>query len=199
MQKNSIPIMKKVFKPTNYEEFKSYLKTIVLYQANNKRFRDWSIKRRATINFTIRQLERVTRLPRSTCHRYLKKMKEEGLISLAEVKETKRGYRDMKFYYIKEIIEVIRAKAKVRAYKFIKMKITEARENGTLIINLFHKLKKTKICLLGGLESREFLLRFQEKDHPITDYDLRRNEPEKIETLDRLTVSNFFTNLLETI
>ena len=191
--------MKKVFKPTNYEEFKSYLKTIVLYQANNKRFRDWSIKRRATINFTIRQLERVTRLPRSTCHRYLKKMKEEGLISLAEVKETKRGYRDMKFYYIKEIIEVIRAKAKVRAYKFIKMKITEARENGTLIINLFHKLKKTKICLLGGLESREFLLRFQEKDHPITDYDLRRNEPEKIETLDRLTVSNFFTNLLETI
>lgn len=199
MQKNSIPIMKKVFKPTNYEEFKSYLKTIVLYQANNKRFRDWSIKRRATINFTIRQLERVTRLPRSTCHRYLKKMKEEGLISLAEVKETKRGYRDMKFYYIKEIIEVIRAKAKVRAYKFIKMKITEARENGTLIINLFHKLKKTKICLVGGLESREFLLRFQEKDHPITDYDLRRNEPEKIETLDRLTVSNFFTNLLETI
>jgi len=191
--------MKKVFKPTNYEEFKSYLKTIVLYQANNKRFRDWSIKRRATINFTIRQLERVTRLPRSTCHRYLKKMKEEGLISLAEVKETKRGYRDMKFYYIKEIIEVIRAKAKVRAYKFIKMKITEARENGTLIINLFHKLKKTKICLLGGLESREFFLRFQEKDHPITDYDLRRNEPEKIETLDRLTVSNFFTNLLETI
>jgi len=191
--------MKKVFKPTNYEEFKSYLKTIVLYQANNKRFRDWSIKRRATINFTIRQLERVTRLPRSTCHRYLKKMKEEGLISLAEVKETKRGYRDMKFYYIKEIIEVIRAKAKVRAYKFIKMKITEARENGTLIINLFHKLKKTKICLVGGLESREFLLRFQEKDHPITDYDLRRNEPEKIETLDRLTVSNFFTNLLETI
>jgi DNA-binding Lrp family transcriptional regulator len=199
MQKNSIPIMKKVFKPTNYEEFKSYLKTIVLYQANNKRFRDWSIKRRATINFTIRQLERVTRLPRSTCHRYLKKMKEEGLISLAEVKETKRGYRDMKFYYIKEIIEVIRAKAKVRAYKFIKMKITEARENGTLIINLFHKLKKTKICLVRGLESREFLLRFQEKDHPITDYDLRRNEPEKIETLDRLTVSNFFTNLLETI
>lgn len=200
MQNSTIKVMKKVGKPKTYEEFKSYLKTIVLYSALNKRNRDWDIKRKATINFTMRQLEKTTGIPRSTCSRWLKKMREEGILGFSHIKKTRKGFQNMKFYYIKEIILILKAKAKVKAYNFIKKKIKiESRENGTPLINLFHKFKYIKKKLLWGLESRDFRFEFESRYLNLSEIDSRKNDPEKIVPLDAKIIASFFGNLLEEI
>lgn len=192
--------MKKVRKPKTYEEFKSYLKTIVLYSAMNKRNRDWNIKRKATVNFTIRQLEKTTGIPRSTCSRWLKKMREEGYLSLSHTKETRKGYQNMKFYYFKEIVLILRAKARVKAFKFIKKKIRMiSKESGTPLINLFHKFKYIKKRFIWGLESRDFRFEFEGRHINISEIDSRKNDPEKIVLLDAKIIGNFFKSLLQRI
>lgn len=188
--------MKKVRKPKTYEEFKSYLKTIVLYSALNKRNKQWTIKRKATINFTLRQMEKTTGIPRSTCSRWLKKMREEGILAFSHSKETRKGYRNMCFYYIKEIVVILEAKAKVKAYKFIKKKIAiESKESGTPLINLFHKFKYIKKRFIWGLDSRDFRFKFEKKTINLTEIDSRKNNPEEITFVSSKTVSSFFKEL----
>lgn len=191
-----------MIKPTNYREFKKYLKTIVLYQATNKRFKHWSTKRKATANFTMRQLANVTGLSKSTCHRYITKMRKEGLLGIAE-RRVHRNYRKsaMVFYYLKEVLNILQAKAKRKAYLFIKKMIDRELKSGTLRINLFHKFKEKQFkrfkYLTRTIDSPHNMIIFHGTEYNLNEIDLRKKDFDKIDYLNSKTVSNFFSQLLE--
>lgn len=104
-----------------YSEFKKYLKTIVLYQSNNSYNKDRPLRARCLVNFTTRQLAVKVGRSHTTVAKWLKKMRKENLIAFSHYKKTKdKKHNDMKFFIHLGVIKILKAKAKVKAYKFIK-------------------------------------------------------------------------------
>lgn len=192
--------MQKIAKPTNYIEFKDYIKKIVLFQATNKKFAGWSNKRKATINFTTRQLEKVTGIPKSTCHRYLRKMRKEKLIFFASSKKTSdKRFSNMVFYYHQEVINILKSIAKKRTYTFIKRSLKDMKDSGTLKINLLHKLKENGMNLQFLPDSNLIRLYFDRNEYNLNEIDLRtKTMIKKRKTINNPNyIKNFFSSLSE--
>lgn len=181
-----VKILKKITKkPRGYEEFCRYICTIVLYQATNKKFKSYSIRRKATLNMTLRQISKVTRIPRETVRRYINRMKKEGLLVFSQKKDSNiKGHNSMIFYYIPQIIHILKAKAKKRVYKIYSHRL-EALKNGPLKISFLQKLKKKQFHFLPSYERPSFFFRFDEKFEDLSQIDLRKNPNEVFKFLEK--------------
>ena len=188
----------------NYENFKEYVHKIVLYQSNNKKFKHFSIKRKTTLNLTIRQLAKLTETSKSTVHRWLKKMEEEGLLILAEETRAKRDktnrlFKAMKFYQVISVLNIIKAKAKKRAYSYIRKSVAISKDpSGTLkkliqSINYKYtrnkrvKVRSFKIKIVKTDSSPYFMLQAKGEQIEIGErIDLRRKD---LKSINKLTSS----------
>lgn len=109
-----------------YKEFKAWAKQVVLYQAQNRKHKDWSYHRKVEFNFTLRQIEHHTGIPRSTASRWIRQLVQEGELAFQRSKKTgKPGFRSMKFYRHLAVDKILTAINKVRCYKFLRKKKAE--------------------------------------------------------------------------
>lgn len=181
---------------SRYENFKKYLKKIVLFQAKNKKFKHWSIQKKATINLTTRQLEKITGIPRATVSRYLKRMREEKEIFFSEEKKTaNKRFKNMVFYYIKDVVNILKSIAKKKAYRFIKRKAKSSQDkNETLRIYLYNKYKK--ISISNSISQNDFIVNTRKGQINLGEIDNRFNNLKK-PYLENKKVSLFFADLLK--
>ena len=104
-----------------YKEFKKYIKQIVLYQSGNNYNKNRTLRSKCLINFTTRQLASKTGRSHTTIANWLKKLRTEKVIAFSHYKKSKdKKFNDMKFFIHLGVIRILKAKANVRAYKFIK-------------------------------------------------------------------------------
>lgn len=128
-----------------FNQFKKYLKEIVLYQAHNSYNKNAPLKTRCKINFTTRQLAGYCGVSHTTIHRWLKKLQAEKSIFFLSYKKTANAaHRSMIFYYHYDVYKVLIAKFKKWAYKAVK-RINKFKENvtPTKYINIYIKKYQT--------------------------------------------------------
>jgi hypothetical protein len=164
---------------------------MVFFQSRNKKYKNESIKRKATLNLTIRQVAKMFGVGKSTAQRWLIELKRLKVIAVANYKETKeRHFNSMKFYYLKAVVKGIKKETKKRAYKVLKA-MNLKRDTKKIIFNnlkefdfftrdKYKKFKKYNIKLLNSLDSDNFLVMspWSQWFNP-HDFDLRRKNLEK--------------------
>ncbi|MFG1516179.1 hypothetical protein ABMA71_16320 [Halobacteriovorax sp. ZH3_bin.1] len=132
-------------------------------------------------------------------------MEGEGLIYLGEEIRAKRDvgnkfYNDMKFYVVKKVLAINRAKARLRAFKYLEK--IEKLKSGTLKIFLFHKNNKTKkIKLVNSISSSYFMLQGKGVQFELGErVDLRTKSLESLSKfIEKERLSSFLINLLDAI
>lgn len=167
----------------DYQQFKKYLKKVVLYQSRNKKHSHWSLRRKCEANFTTRQLAELTGLGNATVWRYLKRMaKEKILVCPRYLKTKERHFNSMVFYIHQEVYDILKAISKKRFYKFI---AKQYKKNSESFETLKEFLKKNSLgiytlCMIPTLEQRDFCLRSRSGDVIFGDeMDLRRKNSKK--------------------
>lgn len=105
-----------------FKEFSDHIHKIVLYQATNKKFKEWSHERKCTLNMTIRQIAANMGISNTQAHRYIKKMIEKDMLVLSYKKQSKT-FRPMHFYKVLYVEKILMAKMKKRAYSYVKKAI----------------------------------------------------------------------------
>lgn len=120
------------------EAFANWIFTAVSFQCNGKAFKGYGLLRRCELNLTIRQMSAHTKLPISTIHRYLKRLKMGGffLKDKRYKKSSDKRHRNMIFYRVAKVYNDYLKRHQYRMSKImrlIKDKVTFANgKNGTL-------------------------------------------------------------------
>lgn len=186
----------------NYSQFKIYLKQIVLYQSRNKKHKEWTIARKCEVNFTTRQLAKLTGKSHVTISKWLKRLVKEGVLRHQRFVNTKEKWKkSMRFYLHLEVLKILRAGAKKRAYRFIKKQVEKSpdKRNAWLTLKEFlfkNSIGKWQVRLRPLVDQRDFVLETKGSEIFFNDLDLRtcngRRKP-----VSRERLGNFYEEMMK--
>lgn len=133
------------------EALKTYLKKIVIFQSYKFK-KEYTYRRRATLNMTLRQIREKTGLSISYINDCLKEFEKEGLIKIAGQKSMKhksKAFKDCRFFYFPDIQEaIIKKEAFKRVGRILKALKSKKDENRTLKNNFYQNYRSKKKKLM---------------------------------------------------